>query len=363
MTLTKSLRAAIILAACLLAALPSYSAEITLTSQGTGIINNPSIQKAEEAAKQDAYSKAITQHALKLVPQSTAYSVLKKLPVLISERGMQDATVIRLVSKNRQANVIYATYEFTVNDDFLKQWISANKFDIPAEFRPRIMLAVTTTAPGEKNREWWNATGNKKYSGFESRLATELSQWGENIFMEAPESRAAGADPIMIASLFKADLLISGSIRIQPVGGSMNQCILKLNLVNVAGRSVTGTWNISKKAELPVKDMYGLVISSILDDLRQKIDQKITALPTPSFTTTICIDNIKNHESYQRVYDALASTDGVMEIQIKSIYGHSICHTAKIKGTLEDIMLSFKNKNLPGIDIQIKDDSARLIIE
>jgi hypothetical protein len=363
MTLTKSLRAAIFLAACLLTALPAYSAEITLTSQGTGIINSPSIQKAEEAAKQDAYSKAITQHALKLVPQSSAYAVLNKLPVLVSERGMQDATVIRLVSKNRQSNVVYATYEFTVKDDFLRQWISSNKFDIPAESRPRIMLAVTTTAPGEKNREWWNSTGKMKYSGFESRLASELSQWGENVFMEAPESRAAGADPITIASLFKANLLISGSIRIQQVGGSMNQCIVKLSLVNVANRSVIGTWNLSKKAELPVNDMYGLVISSILDELRQKIDQKITATSIPAFVTTICIDNIRNHESYQRVYDALASTDGVMEIQISSIYGHSICHTAKIKGALEDIMLNFKNKNIPGIDIQIKDDSARLIIE
>jgi hypothetical protein len=363
MTLKMSLRAAIILAACLLTTLPAYSAEITLTSQGTGIINSPSIQKAEEAAKQDAYSKALTQHALKLVPQSSAYAVLNRLPVLLSERGMQDATVIRLVSKSRQANVIYATYEFTVRDDFLKQWISASKFDVPAEFRPRILLAVTTNVPGEKNREWWNTTGNKKYSGFESRLATELSQWGENVFMGAPESRAAGAVPITIAALFKADLLISGSIRIQPLGGLMNQCILKLNLVNVPGGAVIGSWNLSKKAELPVNDMYGLVISSILDELRQNIDQKITALPTPTFATTICIDNIRNHESYQRVYDALASTDGVMEIQIMSIYGHSICYTAKIKGTLEDIMLSFKNKNIPGIDIQIKDDSARLIIE
>ncbi|HEY9162867.1 MAG TPA: hypothetical protein VIS94_17460 [Desulfomonilia bacterium] len=363
MTPTKSLKAAVILAACLLTALPSYSAEIILTSQGTGIINSPSIQKAEEAAKQDAYSKAITKHALKLVPQSSVYAVLNKLPGLITERGMQDATVIRLVSKNRQANVVYATYEFTMKDDFLKQWISANRFDIPAEFRPRIILAVTTNSPSEKNREWWNSTGNKKYSVFESRLATELSQWGENVFMEAPESRAAGADPIMIASLFKADLLVSGSIRIQSLGGSMNQCILKLNLVNVSSKSVIGSWNLSKKAEMPVNDMYGLVISSILDDLRQKIDQKITAVSTPAFVTAICIDNIRNHESYQRVYDALASTDGIMEIQISSIYGHSICHTAKIKGTLEDIMLSFKNKNLPGIDIQIKDDSARLIIE
>lgn len=363
MTLTKSLRAAIILAACMLTSLPVYSAEITLTSQGTGIINSPSIQKAEESAKQDAYSKAMTQHALKLVPQSSAYAVLNKLPVLMSERGMQDATVIRLVSKNRQTNVVYATYEFTVKDDFMRQWISANKFDIPAESRPRIMLAVSTTAPGEKNREWWNSTGKIKYSGFESRLASELSQWGENVFIEAPESRAAGAVPITIASLFKAELLLSGSIRVQSLGGSMNQCILKLNLVNVPGKTVIGSWNLSKKAELPVNDMYGLVISSILDELRQKIDQKITLTTTPSFITTICIDNIRDHESYQRVYDALVSTDGVMEIQISSIYGHSICHTAKIKGTLEDIMLSFKSKNLPGIDIQIKDDSARLIIE
>ncbi len=77
----------------------------------------------------------------------------------------------------------------------------------------------------------------------------------------------------------------------------------------------------------------------------------------------ICLISRPRWQPYQRIYDALASTDGIMEIQIKSIYGHSICHTAKIKGTLEDIMLSFKNKNLPGIDIQIKDDSARLIIE
>jgi hypothetical protein len=363
MTLTKSLRAAIILAASLLISLPAYPAEITLTSQGTGIINSPNIQKAEEAAKQDAYTKALTQHALKLVPQSSAYAVLNKLPGLISERGMQDATVIRLVSKNQQLNFVYVTYEFTVKDDFLKQWISTNRFDVAAEFRPRVMLAVTTTAPGESSREWWNSTGIKKYSGFEKMLASVLAQWGENVFTEAPESRAGGVEAITIASLFKADLLLSGSIRIQPLGGTMNQCILKLNLVTVPGKAVIGSWNLSKKAELPIKDMYGLVISSIQDELKQKIDQKITIASIPSFETTICIDNIKNHESYQRVYEAVASTNGVLEIQISSIYSHSICHRVKIKGTLDEIMRNFKNKNIPGIDIQIKDDSARLIIE
>ncbi len=363
MSLPNGLRAAVILAASLLISLPAYPAETTLTSQGTGIINSPNIQKAEEAAKQDAYTKALTQYVLKLVPQSSAYAVLNKLPGLITERGMQDATVIRLVSKNQQLNFVYATYEFTVKDDFLKQWISTNRFDVAAEFRPRVMLAVTTTAPGESSREWWNSPGKKKYSGFESKLASELAQWGENIFTEAPESRAGGVEAITIASLFKADLLLSGSIRIQPLGGTMNQCTLKLNLVTVPGKAVIGSWNLSKKAELPVKDMYGLVISSILDELRQKIDQKITTASIPSFETTICIDNIKNHESYQKVYDAVASTNGVLEIQISSIYSHSICHRAKIRGTLDEIMQNFKSKNIPGVDIQIKDDSARLVIE
>jgi hypothetical protein len=363
MTFSRILRAAILLAASLLLFLPAYSAETSLTSQGTGIINSPNIQKAEEAAKQDAYTKAMTQHALKLVPQSSAYAVLNKLPGLLTERGMQDATVIRLVSKNQQLNIVYVTYTFTLKDDFLRQWISTNKFDVPAEFRPRIMLAVTTSATGESSREWWNSTGKKKYSGFESRLASELSQWGENVFIEAPESRAGGAEPITIASLFKADLLISGNIRIQSLGGSMNQCILKLNLIDVANRAVIGSWNLSRKAELPGKDMYGLIISTILDELRQKIDQKITIASIPAFETTICIDNIKNHESYQKVYEALSETEGILELQTNSIYDHSICHRAKIKGTLNDIMQNFKNRNIPGIDIQIKDDSARLVIE
>jgi hypothetical protein len=363
MTFLKSLRAAILLAASLLLFLPAYSAETSLTSRGTGIINSPNIQKAEEAAKQDAYTKAMTQHALKLVPLSSAYAVLNRIPWFISDRGMQDASVIRLISKNQQLNIVYVTYEFRVKDDPLRQWISTNKFDVAAESRPRVLIAVTTTAAGENSREWWNTNGKKKYSGFESKLASELTQWGENVFTEAHESRAGGAEPITIASLFKADLLLSGNIRIQSLGGSMNQCILKLNLIDVANRTVIGSWNLSRKAELQAKDMYGLIISTILDELRQKIDQKITIASIPAFETTICIDNIKNRESYQKVYNALVSTDGVLEIQISNIYGHSICHMAKIKGTINDIMQNFKNRNIPGIDIQIKDDYARLIIE
>jgi hypothetical protein len=361
MRFLKNSVAAFLLAAAMLIPLTAL-ADVTLTSEGTGIISSPNIQKALDEAKQDAYSKALTQYALTLAAQSMQYAVMKTFPELIRERGMKDATIIRLVSKNIQVNAVHATYEFRTDDGFIKEWLKINRYDVPQELRPRVLLAITVSTPGEAAGQWWQNATQKKYSVFESQLAAELALWGENVFTHAPDSRAVGIDALTVASLFKADLLISGTVKVQRGANSVNSCTLKLDLVDVASKTVLSSWNITKKAELNLNELYSIIISAVIVDIRSKLDSRISNVRVPQFEATICIDNIKSYQSYQNCFEALASTQGITEIQKSSIFGHSICHKAKIKGTLDEIMRNFKDKNISA-DIQIKDDSAHIVIE
>jgi len=361
MRFLKNLAAAFLLAAAMLIPLSAH-AEVTLTSEGTGIISSPNIQKALDEAKQDAYLKALTQYALNLAAQSLQYAVMKTFPELVRERGMKDATVIRLVSKNVQVNAVHATYEFRIDDGFIKEWLNLNRYDVPQELRPRVLLAITTSTPGEPVGQWWLNAAQKKYSAFETQLAEELALWGENVFKEAPDSRAVGIDALTVASLFKADLLLSGSVKVQRAASPVNTCTLKLDLVDVASKTVLSSWNISKKAELNSNELYSIIISAVITDIRSKLDSRITNVRIPQFEATICVDNIKSYQSYQNCFEALASTQGISDIEKSSIFGHSICHKARIKGTLDEIMRNFKDKNISA-DIQIKDDTAHIVIE
>ena len=48
--------------------------------------------------------------------------------------------------------------------------------------------------------------------------------------------------------------------------------------------------------------------------------------------------------------------------QISSIRGHSICHVARIKGRLEDVMQAFQSKQASLVDILVKDGAARIVV-
>lgn len=162
------------------------SAASVLSAQGAAVIEGGNISLAEKIAIQDAYAKAVTMEALKSVAPSSTYAVTKKF-LFLASRGTQDITQYKITARSQQAAYLYLTVEFHINDAFLRDWITQNKYHVPASLRPRILIAVSSNAPGEGLHEWWYMKGRKGYSLFESQLAAELAQWGENVFSQAPD--------------------------------------------------------------------------------------------------------------------------------------------------------------------------------
>jgi hypothetical protein len=342
----------------------SARAESIISAQGVASIEGDNVAQAENLAMQDAFHKAIIQESVRNVPQSSVFALLKKLPIFLSSRGTQDISQYKITARTQQGSILSLTVEFRVNDVYLRDWISAQNFTVPSAFRPRILLAVSCNAPGEGLHEWWYLKGKKGYALFESQLALELAQWGENVFKEAPELGvlASGADPLILALKFKADLLIQGSVWFTTLGGNLYQCTLNLNLIDVNTKASLGAWSLTRRGDLSVQDMYAVLISSLLEDLRTRIAQRIVKIAPMIAARQVCIEGIRDFGMHQKLLDALSGLDGVEDIEINTIQGHSICHTIRIKGRLEDIMQNLKSKRIADIDIQVKDDTAHIVI-
>lgn len=341
----------------------SASAENLLSAQGMAAIENGNTTQAEKYAIQNAYAKAVTLEALRGAPQSCFYAVVKKLPVLLAGRGMQDVTQYKITARSQQGNYLFLTVEFKINDGFLRDWIASQKLNVPSAFRPRIMIAVSSNTPGEGQHEWWYFKGKKGYSLFESQLANELTLWGENVYRETPNLGvlASGADPQLLAERFGAGLLIKGTLKYAPPSSGQNQCTLNVSLIDVGTKAVLGTWSLSRRSDLAVADMQAALIAAISEDLRNRITPRIAAITQPMASRAICIEGIRDFAAYQKIVDSLSSLDGVEALEISSIRGHAICHTARIKGRLEDIMQAFQAKQTKGVDILVKDDVARIV--
>jgi len=355
--------AGLILLCCLLTT-QAASAATVLSAQGSALIESGNITLAEKLAIQDAYAKAVMLEALKSVPPSNSYAVTKKLPAFLAVRGTQDVTRYKITARSQQAEYLYLTVEFHINDTFLRDWIGQNKYHVPQAFRPKILIAVSSVAPGEGPHEWWYLKGRKGYSLFESQLAAELAQWGENVFTQAPELGvlASGADPQLLAARFGAGLLVKGTLRIASLGSGLIQSNLNLSLIDVSTKAVLGTWTLTRRSDQPIADLQASLIAAISEDLRGRIAPRISAVAPPQAAYPVCIEGFQNYAVYQKVLEALAAMEGVESIEISSIRGHSICHVARIKGRLEDVMQAFQTRQAALVDILVKDGAARIVI-
>jgi hypothetical protein len=106
--------------------------------------------------------------------------------------------------------------------------------------------------------------------------------------------------------------------------------------------------------------MNELLITAVLDQFRLEIAKKVSAV-TPAYSEKgLCIEGIRDNDSYQALLAALRSMDAVSKITVSHIEGHTICHTIQIKGSLQDIMESLKEKNITPVDMAIDGDTAHL---
>lgn len=339
-------------------------AETILSAQGTAAVEGGNVAQAEKTAIQDALIKAIVQEAIRSTPQSSTYAVVKRLPALLLARGMQDVTQYKITARAQQADVLFLTVEFRLNDTFLREWLTAQKLYVPSAARPSILIAVSSNAPGEGVHEWWYLKGKKGYSAFESHLAGDLALWGENVFKEAPNigMLASGAEPFLLANRFGAELLLQGTLKYATLGAGLYQCTLNLTLNDVATRAAIGKWTVTRKGDLPAADLYAAMIGAISDDIRARIAPRIQNVSLASAASQVCIANIHDHAMYQKIMSTLTGLDGVEAVEVNRIAGHTICHTVNLKNRLEDVMQALQARHAADVDIQIRDDAAQIVI-
>jgi hypothetical protein len=137
---------------------------------------------------------------------------------------------------------------------------------------------------------------------------------------------------------------------------------MSLNLIDVNTKAVLGSWTLTRRSDLPVADIQASLIAAFSEDLRTRIAPRITAIAQPHASYPICFEGLRDYLSYQKILEALSAMDGVESIEISSIRGHAICHTARIKGRLEDVMQAFQSRQSARFDILVKDESAWVIL-
>jgi hypothetical protein len=339
-------------------------AETSLVVSGIGTISGSQISQAEKIAYDDAIYKAYLELALRQVPASSAVDLSQKLKGFVASRGTQDIIQYQIASRSQQDNVLILNLELKINDIPLKEWLQSQAFTTPLGLRPQIMLAVLTRGPGASERyEWWSGAKPKGYSPFEAQLALRLKNVGENV-SEMPDHisvLSTGPDRVLaIASNSGADLVITGSVMFKSADTLSTESRLDISLLDVKTRQRLFTSAISLKGTVDVRTMNELLISAVLDQLRSEITKKVVVINPVIREKELCIEDVKEFDIYQSMFNTLRSMDTVTKITVSRIQGHTICHTIRIKGTLQDILDSLKQKQIAQADMRVEGDIASI---
>ena len=350
-----------------LCSLSPARAEVSLVVSGISVITGNNISQAEKFAYDDAFYKAYLEVALKLVPASSAVDLSQKLKGFVSSRGTQDIIQYQIVSRSQQDNVLILSLDLKINDTALKEWLKAQALTTPLGLRPLILLAITTRGPGPSDRyEWWSSAKPKGYSPFETQLVLRLRNAGENI-SEVPQHIAvlpAGPDrPVAVAANSGAHLVIIGTITHKSSDALTLDSHMNISIIDVRTRQRLFNSTITLKGTFDVKTMNELLITAVLDQMRTEITKKVAVITPILREKELCIEGVKEFDTYQSLFNTLRSMDTVTKIAVSRIQGHTICHTLQIKGSLQDILDSLKQKQIAQADMMVDGDvaSVRLI--
>jgi hypothetical protein len=339
-------------------------AEVSLVVSGISVIPGNNISQAEKSAYEDAFYKAYLELALKQAPASSAIDLSQKLKGFVASRGTQDIIQYQIVSRSQQDNVLILSLDLKINDTPLKEWLQSQAFTTPLSLRPLILLAVTTMGPGLSDKyEWWSTTTPKGYSAFENQLVLRLKTAGENV-ADVPKHLTvlpAGPDrtPAMAANL-GAGLVITGTIIYKAFDAANLETRVDISLIDVKTRQKVYMFTISLKGTTDVRTMNELIITAFLDQLRSEIAKKVVVVSPVLREKSLCIDDIRDYDTYLSMINSLHSIDSVTKIAISRIQGHSICHSILIKGSLQDIIDILKQKQVAQVNMVVDEDAASI---
>ena len=339
-------------------------AEVSILVSGISVITGGKISQAEKSAYDDALYKAYLEIALRHAPSSSAVDLAQKLKGFAASRGEQDIIQYQIVSKSQQDKILYMNLDLRINDAPLKEWLQYQAFTTPLGLRPLILLSISSKGPGPSEKsEWWSSATPKGYSAFESQLANRLRSAGENV-AELPKHinvLPAGPDraPAMAAAL-GAGLVVSGSIVHKAVDAVNLDTRIDIALIDAKSRQKIFIFTMSLRGNTDARTMNEILITAFLDQLRAEIAKKVVVVSPVLREKSLCINDIRDYDTYQSMMNSLRSMDTVTKIAISRVHGHSICHNIMIKGNLQDIMDNLKKKQISPLDIAVDEDSATI---
>jgi hypothetical protein len=343
---------------------PAY-ADVSLVTSGISAIVGNNISQAEKNAFDDAFFKAYLEVALKQVSGSSSADLTQRLRGFVSTRGNQDIIQYQLVSRSQQGNILFIELDIKLNDAPLRDWLQTQALTTPLGLRPKILLMISTRGPAASEKyEWWNSNMNKGYSSFETQLAQRLKSSGENV-SDIPQRVPAPGTPgtervFQVASAVGADFVITGSITYKFADASTLDSRLDLSLLEIKSRQKLSAYSIVLKGTVEQKTMNELLITAVLEQIRSGIARKVVVVNQIIQEKSLCIEGIRDYDTYESIITALRSMGAMTKITISGIQDHSICHTVEIKGNLQDILDSLKQKQIAQADMMIKDNGASI---
>jgi hypothetical protein len=339
-------------------------AEVSLVVSGISAITGSNISQAEKIAYDDAFYKAYLETALKLVPASSAVDLAQKLKGFVASRGAQDIIQYQIVSRSQQDNILTLSLDLKINETPLKEWLQTQAFTTPLGLRPLILLAISTRGPGLSERyEWWSTTTPKGYSAFENQLALRLRAAGENVADVPKRINVLPAGPDRASAMAAsqgATLVIAGTMIHKAVYPANLETHADISLIDVKTKQKVYIFAISLNGTADVRTMNELIITAFLDQLRSEIAKKVVVVSPVLKEKSLCIDGIRDYNTYQSIITSLSSIDSVTKIAISRIQGHSICHSILFKGNLQDILGNLKQKQLAEMNMVVDEDAASI---
>lgn len=337
-------------------------AELSVAVTGISFLSGTNISEAEKSAFEDALYKAYLDTALKSVPGGYSTELVRRLKEFMASRGNQDVIQYKITSRSQQESMLILAMDFRLNDLPLREWLQKNALTVPLGMRPRILLAITSRgiAPSERY-EWWTSSTPKGYSPFERQLAARLADAGENVV--APPQRIPVPPPgpdsaLMLGVSGRADLVIAGMLTQRSSDATTVESRLDLYVVDTKTRQRLVSTGVTLKGNVDGRTMNELLISAVIDRIRSEIVKKVVIVSPTFHEKTLCIENISNNDTYQSILAAVRSMDSVSKVTVSRVQGHTICHSIQVKGALQDIMASLRQKDVVPADMAIDGDTA-----
>ncbi len=357
-----NLRFSFLLTALFLCLQGPVHADSALVVQGLGAIKNDNIAAAEQTALDDAFYKAIISEALKYIPRSASTDLILSLPEYHKIRGSKDITQYQITARDQRQDTLNLTVELKIDPTYLKQWLHSNSLNTPLANRPNIAVMFSIQHPeNDMPYEWWTMRSKAKYSAFEEALTEALVIRGENISLQTPKLkgfRQDFSDPFNLAEKLEADILINGVVSYTTLQENLYAVNVEAHILDAQSRSVIKRIEVFQRADFNNKTINKLIAESIADDLHSEIARRLASSTPITTRQEIIISGIRDFRTYQAMLAAIDAMNDVEDIQIASIQGHEIRHTATIQGNIEDVLKNLASKQIAEIDVSIKNNAA-----